>query len=160
MRNFEKFWVSIALKIYRGFIIEQDLNPAEINYSKIKTILLVIRHQMGDMLCSVPMIMSVRNAFPSARIILVTKKSTRFEEIFKDVRSPVDEILYYESGIENFTYLVKALQDRTIDLAIIPSTVVFSGTNHLIAYHSKARIIAGVRSKDYEKNPVAYLLNI
>lgn len=160
MRNLEKFLVNIGLKVYRGFIVENDLDPSELKHSEIKTILLVIRHQMGDMLCSVPMVMSVRSAFPSAKIILVTKQSTRFEEIFKDVKSPVDEVLYYERGIERFIYLLKRLQDDEIDLAIVPSTVVFSGTNHLIAYHSHAKVRAGVRSKDYEKNPVGYLLNI
>jgi ADP-heptose:LPS heptosyltransferase len=69
-------------------------------------------------------------------------------------------VIYYEGGFENYISLLKRLQDEKIDLAIVPSTVVFSGTNHLIAYHSKASVTAGVRSKDYEKNPVWYLLKV
>jgi heptosyltransferase-2 len=106
------------------------------------------------------MMLSVRNYFPGARIILVTKHSTRFEELFKTGDSPVNDVLYYEKGLENYINLLKRLQDERIDLAVVPSTVVFSGTNHLIAYHSKAGITAGVRSLDYEKNPVWYLLKV
>ncbi len=160
MRALEKFLTPIALKLYRGFILEKDVDPAEINPGEIKTILLVIRHMMGDMLCSIPMIESIRDSFPGSKIILVTKKSTNFEEIFNGSKTPVDEVIYFESGFEKFLDLLKTLQEKNIDLAIVPSTVVYSMTNHLIAYHSKAKITAGVRSKDYEKNPAWYLLNV
>lgn len=160
MSEIERFIKNSALKLYRGFIVEKDLNPDNIKHSEIKTVLLVIRHQMGDMLCSIPMIISVRDSFPSARIILVTKESSRFEEIFKSVPSPVDEVIKYENGFENYISLLKRLQDENVEIAIVPSTVVFSGTNHLIGYHSKAKITAGVRSRDYEKNPAWYLLTV
>jgi len=160
LRALEKFLTPIALKLYRGFILEKDIDPSGINPGEIKTILLVIRHMMGDMLCSIPMIESIRDSFPGSKIILVTKKSTNFVEIYNGSESPVDEVIYYESGFENFLDILKTLQAKNIDLAIVPSTVVYSMTNHLIAYHSKAKITAGVRSKDFDKNPSWYLLNI
>lgn len=160
MNRLEKIIKNYALKLYRGFILEKDIDPAKINLSEIKTILLVIRHMMGDMLCSLPMINSLRQAFPGAKIILITKESSRFEEIFHGCKMPVDEVQYYEHGMENYFNIVKYLREFKIDLAVVPSTVVFSGTNHFIAYYSRAKITAGVRSMDFVKNPVWYLLNV
>lgn len=160
MSKLEKVFGDFALKVFKGFVLEKDINPGEIDHSSIKNILLVIRHQMGDMMCALPMMRSVRNFYPEAYITLVTKKSTRFEEIFRDNNSPVDEVKYYESGFENFLNLVKGLKDKSIDLAIVPSSVIFSATNHLIAYYSNAKYRAGVKSKDYEPNKSGYILNI
>lgn len=155
-----KFCSDIGLKLYRGFVIEKDLNQSEVNLIKINSILIVLRHRMGDMLCALPMMNSVRKKFPFAKITLLTNDSTRFGEIFKGVSSPVDDVLLFESGFENYFRVLKQLQQQNFDLAIVPSTVSFSGTNHLFAYHSHAKIRAGVRSKDYDKNPVRYLLNV
>ncbi|MCI0448333.1 MAG: glycosyltransferase family 9 protein [Chlorobi bacterium] len=159
-RRFEKLLAGFALRIFRGFVVEKDIDPAEIDHSTIRKILIVVRHQMGDMLCSVPMMRSVRDFYPNAHITLVTKKSTRFDEIFKDNNSPVNDVKYYERGMESFLNLIKELQMEEYDLAIVPSSVIVSGTNHLIAYYSKARYRAGIRSKDYEKNKAGYVLNI
>jgi heptosyltransferase-2 len=160
LNNFEKVFGYAALKILKGFVLENDINPSEIDHGSVKNILLVVRHQMGDMLCTLPMMRSIRNFYPDSHIILVTKRSTSFEMVFKDNNSPVNEVKYFESGFENFINLVKELRDIKIDLSIIPSTVSFSATNHLIAYYSKARYRAGVRSKDYELNRIGYTLNI
>ena len=115
---------------------------------------------MGDMLCALPMITSLRNNYPDAAILLVTKASSRFEEIFHGCKMPVDEVFYYEQGVENYFNLVKMLREKNIDLAVVPSTVVFSGTNHFIAHYSGAKITAGVRSMDFVKNPAWYMLNV
>ena len=160
MSRIEKIAGDLAIKIHKGFIPAQDINPLETDHSNIKKILIVLRHQMGDMLCALPMMRSVRNFYPVSEITLVTKKSTRFSEIFTGSNSPVDRVLNYESGFENLLNLLKQLRDISPDLAIVPSTVVFSATNHLIAYYSDARIRLGVRSMDYEKNKVSYLLNL
>jgi len=160
LSKLEKVLGNAALKIFKGFVIEKDINSLEIDHASIKKILFVIRHQMGDMIAALPMMRSVRSFYPDSQIILVTKKSTRFEEIFKDNNSPVNEVKYYETGIENFLKLAKELKDESIDLAIVPSSVVFSATNHLLAYYSRAKYRAGVRSKDYEVNKTGYVLNI
>ena len=160
MEKIGKSLGNFALKMLKGFILETDTEPFSIDHSRIKNILIVIRHQMGDMLCALPMMRSIRQFYPQANIILVTKQSTRFNEIFKNNNSPADEVIDFEHGFENFINLVKELRDKKIDLAIIPSTVTFSATNHLIAYYSHAKIKAGVKSFDYEKNKVSYLLNV
>jgi heptosyltransferase-2 len=56
--------------------------------------------------------------------------------------------------------LAKELKDKNIDMAIVPSSVIFSGTNHFISHYSGARYKVGVKSKDFEKNETGYLLNI
>lgn len=160
MRNLEKFLSAAGIKIYKGFVVEKDVNPDDIDHSAIKNILLVVRHQMGDMLCAVPMMQSIRKSYPEAFITLVTKKSTCFEDIFKDNNSPVDEVKYYEHGAESLLNLAKELKDKRIDLAIVPSSVNFSSTNHFIAHLCEATYKAGVKSRDYEQNPTSYLLNI
>lgn len=115
---------------------------------------------MGDMLCATPMLRSLRQFYPKARIILVTKASTRFNEVFKDDPLITDEARFYEKGIENFVNLLKELRNKNINLAVIPSTVTFSVTNHLLAYWSRAGYRAGVASINNRDNPAGFLLNI
>ncbi len=160
MKRIEKYLKPFALKLLKGFVLEKNIDPSKIDHKAVKNILIVVRHQMGDMLCASPMMRSVRNYYPNAFITLLAKQSTRFEEIFKNNNSPADEIIYYEYGFENFINLIKDLRNKKPDLVIVPSTVVFSGTNHLAAYYSEAKIRTGVKSFDYEINPVSYLLNI
>jgi len=156
----EKRFGNAALKIFKGFILEKDIEVSTIDNSRVKNILFIVRHQMGDMLCALPMMRSVRNFYPEAHITLVTKHSTRFEEVFKNNDSTVDEVKYFENGFENFINIIKELREKRFDIAVIPSTVVFSATNHLIAYFSHAKIRVGVKSMDYEDNKSSYMLNI
>jgi heptosyltransferase-2 len=115
---------------------------------------------MGDMLCATPMIRSLRKIFPACKITLVTKSSTNFSQIYQNDSSLVDEVLKYENGFENFINLIKDLRDKRIDLAVVPSTVVCSVTNHLIAYYSQAKIRVGVSCFDENDNDAEFLLNI
>ena len=115
---------------------------------------------MGDMLLTTPMLRSLRLQYPEAHITLVTKSSTKFLQIFKDDNSFVDDVKEYENGFENFINLIKELRDKKFDLAVVPSTVSFSVTNHLIAYYSKAKIRAGAASINALDNKADFLLNV
>jgi ADP-heptose:LPS heptosyltransferase len=132
----------------------------QIDKAEVKNLLVVIRHQMGDMLCAAPMIRSLRKAFPAVRITLVTKASTNFSQIYQNDSSLADEVFKYENGFENFINLIKDLRDKRFDIAVVPSTVACSVTNHLIAYYSQARIRAGVTCFDEVDNETAFLLNV
>ncbi len=160
MSNIGKLLRNAAIKIFKGFVLEKDVDPLTLDHSNVKTIVIIVRHQMGDMLCSLPMMYSVRDFYPGAHITLITKDSTNFKRIFENNKSPVDEVIYYEYGFESFLNIAKSLKDRKPDLAIVPSPVVFSATNHLFAYYSNSRFRAGVRSKDYSINKTGYLLNV
>jgi len=160
LSKIEKVLGDAGLKFLKGFVLEKDINPSEIDHASIKNILIVVRHQMGDMLCAVPMMRSLRFFYPEAHISLVTKESTKFNEIFTGNNSPVDEVHLYEHGFENYLDLVKKLRERSIDLAVVPATVTFSATNHMLAYYSNAKIRVGVKSMDYLSNKVNYLLNV
>jgi len=156
----DKLFGAIGIKLLKGFVPEKNTDPGAIDHSSIKNILVVLRHQMGDMLCASPMLRTLRSFYPDSKLILVTKASTRYEEIFTGVNSIADEVYSFEHGFENFLNLARELKTKKIDLAAVPSTVVFSSTNHLLAYYSGARIRAGVKSMDFEPNRVDYLLNV
>ncbi len=160
MSKVEKILGDIGLKIFKGFVLEKDVSPSQDELSKVKNILIIVRHQLGDMLCSVPMIRSIRNYYPEAVITLATKNSTHFKEIFDNNNSPVDNVILYEHGFEKFIELIKILRDKKPELAIVPSSVIFSASNHLMAYYSQAKYRVGVRTKDFEPNKIGYTLNI
>jgi ADP-heptose:LPS heptosyltransferase len=160
LRNLEKFFGSIFLNVLKLSILRQDISPESIDHHGIKNILVIIRHQMGDMLLTTPMLRSLRLQYPEAKITLVTKNSTKFSEVFKNDNSLADEVMEYESGFENFVNLVKELRDKKFDLAVVPSTVVFSVTNHLIAYYSRAKIRVGAASINFLDNKADFLLNL
>ena len=160
MSKIEKVLGDIGLKIFKGFVLEKDVSPSQEELSNVKNILIVVRHQLGDMLCSVPMMLSLRNHYPDAEITLVTKSSTCFKEIFENNNSPVNNVMLFEHGFEKFVELIKILREKKPGLAIVPSSVIFSATNHLMAYYSRAKYRVGVRSKDFEPNKIGYTLNI
>ena len=160
MSKTEKVLGDLGLKLFKGFVLEKDITPQQDEINSVKRILLVVRHQLGDMLCSVPMMHSIRRHYPDADITLVTKKSTFFKEIFENNNSPVNSVLLYENGIEKFIDLLKIIREKKFELAIVPSSVIFSASNHLMGYYSNAKFRVGVRSKDFVQNKIGYTLNI
>ena len=161
MSKIEKILGDSALKVFKGFVLEKDITLTNDDLGKINKIVIIVRHQLGDMLCSLPMMYSVRKFFPDAQITLVTKRSAGFSDIFENGSSlPVNNVINFENGFEKFVDTVKLLTDFSPDLAIVPSSVIFSATNHLLAYYSKAQYRVGVRSKDYTPNKIGYTLNI
>jgi ADP-heptose:LPS heptosyltransferase len=160
VKKIEKYIGDIFLRLLRLFIVHETLTPEEVDHSAIKSILVILRHRMGDMLCATPMIRSLRKFYPGSRITIVTKDSTSFKKLYGADDQLVDEIIEFENGFENFISLIKELRDKKIDLAVVPSTVVFSATNHLIAYYSQAKVRAGVSSMDQSENKCSFLLNV
>jgi ADP-heptose:LPS heptosyltransferase len=160
VRSLEKFFGAIFLFLLKLTVVKQVISPDSIDFPSIKNILVIIRHQMGDMLCATPMIRSLKARCPGALITIVTKSSANFSEVFKNDPSVADNVMEYENGIENFFNIIKELRDKKFDLAVVPSPVVFSVTNHLIAYYSKARIRVGAASNNALDNSAEFLLNV
>jgi heptosyltransferase-2 len=156
----EKYLGMAFLKLLKLSIPPEKYHLNNLDHSQIRNVLVVLRHQMGDTLCALPMLKALREFYNDTHITLVTKSSTNYLQIFKDNDPYVNEVKEFEYGFENFVYLVKELRDRPYDLAVIPSSVVFSVTNHLIAHYSHARYRVGVASFNSEENRSAFLLNI
>src|ERR1051325_6117222 len=156
----EKFLRNIFLKIIRLSILPQSFTADQFREAEIKKILVIKRHQMGDMLCCLPMMKVLRTAYPDAHITLVTKASTNYKRIFDTYDTYCNEVLEYEFGFENIINLVKHLRDTGYELAVIPSTVVFSATNHLIAFYAHAKFRVGASCINALDNNSEFLLNI
>jgi heptosyltransferase-2 len=159
-RKIEKALGDFFLKVHGLFVLKETYSPDKIDPGKVDSILVILRHQMGDMLCAVPMLYSLKEFYGGARLALVTKDSTNFEQIFSPGNSPVNEVSDFEYGFENFLNLIKDLRGKRFDIAVVPSTVVFSASNHLIAYYSRSRVRAGVSSINDRDNKADYLLNV
>ncbi|MGH2574934.1 MAG: glycosyltransferase family 9 protein, partial [Ignavibacteria bacterium] len=159
MRKIEKYLGNLFLKLLKLSITPEQTTKESFGESAVKNILIIIRHQMGDMLCATPMLRAVREYYPDAFITLVTKDSTNYQKVFAN-NSFVSECINFEYGFENFISLIKLLREKKYELAIVPSTVVFSATNHLIAYYSKTKYRAGVSSINSLENKTEFLLNI
>lgn len=159
-KKIEKSLGNFFLNSFRYFVVKEEFPIDKIEQKNIRSILVVLRHQMGDMLCATPMLRSLKNFYTHAHITLVTKESTNYEKIFTGGNSLADEAKNFEYGLENLMNLIKELKERQFDLAIVPSTVVFSATNHLMAYFSRAKIRAGVSAINNRDNRTSYLLNL
>ncbi len=116
--------------------------------------ILVIRqhNQLGDMLCVVPLLRSLRERFPHSRITLMASpvnyepmKWSRFvdEVINFDKR----EFMRREGGsLLRFPVYVAGLRKKGFDIAAVPSTVSTSFTSDLLAFLSGAPIRIGAGS--------------
>lgn len=148
-------------KIIKPFVDKKLFDTNKINPEKVKNILIVKQHnQLGDMLCTLPLFAAIRKKFLNAHITLVASRDN-----FAIMNSPANiyinrVILFKKSPISEYNRFFKKLRDRKYDIGIVPSTVSFSRTSHLINYLSGAKIRVGVRSADGRFNKSEYLLNL
>src|SRR5205809_5639360 len=96
----EKYIRNFFLNILKLSILPQNFTVDRIRQAEINRILVIKRHQMGDMLCCLPMIKALRSEFPDAHITLVTKTSTNYKRIFDSIDPYCNEVLEYESWFE------------------------------------------------------------
>jgi len=131
------------------------------NNEQIKKILIVRQHhQLGDMLCALPMLASVRKNFPDSFISLVASPDN-CRILQGTINKYVDEILVYDKfTIKKFLVFQHKINFRKYDLCIVPSTASVSRTSHIIGYMSKAKYRVGANSIEGVPNKSARLLNI
>jgi heptosyltransferase-2 len=132
------------------------INPGEVNN------ILIVRqhHQLGDMLCALPMYAAVRKKFPHSRITLVA--SPYNGKILQGTTGKyIDSILIYnkKSMLALAGFMNKILSAK-FDLCIVPSTASMSRTSHIICRLSGAAYRVGVNSIEGRQNRSAGYLNI
>lgn len=133
----------------------------EIPAAEIKNILIVRQHhQLGDMLCALPMYAAVRNKFPHARITLVA--SPYNGKVLQGTTGQyIDNILLYDkSSMISLVKFMNRILSSKFDLCIVPSTASISRTSHIICKLSGAKYRVGVSSIEGKRNKSAGYLNI
>ncbi len=148
-------------KILKPFVNNRPVDVNKIYPEKVKNVLIVKQHnQLGDMLCTLPLIAAIRKKFPIASITLVASKDN-YAVMDNPANIYLDRvILFKKSPLNEYNRFFKELKDRKYDIGIVPSTVSFSRTSHLINYLSGAKIRVGVKSADGRFNKSEYLLNL
>lgn len=144
--------------LFTFFISTNKVNPEELYKYQITNILIVKQHnQLGDMLCTFPMFASVRAKYPNAHITLIASPDNI--DIVDSASEPYfNEVILYDK--KNIIGFYRKFSARKYDLAIVPSTVAFSRTSHIIALISGAKVRVGVSSADGRRNKSAFMLNI
>jgi len=125
--------------------------------------ILIVRqqnNQLGDLLCSLPLYSALKKKFPDSYISLIAGK-TNYTIPYKELCPYVDNIIQMdrETFKKNVDFIreVRALK---CNIGIIPSTMQFSRTSHVINFLSGAKVRAGVKQFDDVVNKSAWLLNV
>jgi heptosyltransferase-2 len=133
----------------------------------VRSILIVRQHnQLGDMLCVVPLLRSLRQKYPNAHLALIASpvnadvmQGNRYldEVILFDKQTILSHGRFHPIALYKF---IGALRDRKFSLAIVPSTVSVSFTSDLLAYLSGARHRIGAGNLSGTSNPSGFLFTI
>jgi ADP-heptose:LPS heptosyltransferase len=128
---------------------------------KVKNVLIVRQHhQLGDMLCALPMFAAIRKKFPYAHITLIASPVSY--EILNNPANPyLNEVINFNK--QTFLHILKFFKNlfsRKYDVGIVPSTASISRTSHYINYIAGAKTRVGVESVENKINKSAYLLNV
>lgn len=102
---------------------------------------------------------AIKKKFPDSHLTLIAGK-TNYQIPFKELCPQIDEIIQMERDtlIKNFSF-INSVRKKKYDLGIIPSTMQFSRTSHVINLLSGSEMRVGVNSIDNLKNPFAFMLN-
>lgn len=137
----------MALKLLKSISKPRIIGDGKISPDKVKNVLIVRQHnQLGDMLCSLPFFASIKKEFINAEITLVASPDN-YEILNSPSNKYLDHIiLYKKDSPKSLLNFYSKLKKRKYDIGIVPSTVSFSKTSHLINHLSGAKIRVGVSS--------------
>ena len=162
VRSLERWLKQIVLAVFRAILRSPPADfPPLCSFPRI----LIIRqhNQLGDMLCVVPLLRSIRAACPNVHLALMTSPVNR--DIMLHNRY-VNQVLVFDKQdhlrhcgvrIGNSLRYLRQLRSEKFDLAIVPSTVSTSLTSDFLAYLSGAPVRIGARSIDGTPNPSGFL---
>jgi ADP-heptose:LPS heptosyltransferase len=124
--------------------------------------ILIVRqqnNQLGDLLCSLPLYYALKKKFPDSYISLIAGK-TNYTIPYKELCPYVDNIVQMdrETFIKNVSF-IREVRSLKCNIGIIPSTMQFSRTSHVINFLSGAGVRIGVKQFDNIKNKSSWLLN-
>ena len=128
---------------------------------KAKNILIVRQHhQLGDMLCALPMFAAIRKKFPNAYITLIASPVSY--EVLKSKANPyINQVINYnKQSVHSLLDFFNQLFSRKYDVGIVPSTASISRTSHYINFISGARVRVGAESIENKINKSANLLTV
>lgn len=135
----------MALKLLKSISKKRNIGAGKIQPEKVKNVLIVRQHnQLGDMLCSLPLFAAIKKEFSNAEVTLVAS-TDNFEILNSPSNKYLDHIiLYKKDSAKALLNFYSKLKKRKYDIGIVPSTVSFSKTSHLINHLSGAKIRVGV----------------
>lgn len=164
VRRLEKALKRVLLAILR-LLIGSSSSP-DIDPVRIKSVLIIRQHnQLGDMLCIVPFLRSLRELLPDGRIVLMASPVNYDVMLHNKYLS--DVINYRKEDFLGGRRLhpirlwrfIRELRGEKFDLAIVPATVSTSFTSDLLAYISGARLRMGAGWLDGVGNPSGFFFN-
>lgn len=153
----ERFLTRTALRFAGLFLRPRGDVPIP---SDFRNILVVRQHdQLGDMLCVIPTLRALRDAYPAASIALVASPINH--EIMLG-HPCLDRIILFDKravtttarGLPRF---LGELRGSPYDLAVVPSTVSVSLTSCLIARLSGAGVRIGPGRLEHRENAARFL---
>lgn len=124
--------------------------------------ILIIRqqnNQLGDLLCSLPLYYALKKRFPESIIHLISGK-TNYKIPYTKFCPFVNNIIQMDRETigKNFNF-IREVRSLKCNIGIIPSTMQFSRTSHVVNYLSGAKIRVGAKQFDTVINKSAWLLN-
>lgn len=137
-------------------------HPVPFEADRIRKILVVRQHdQLGDMICVVPLLRTLREHFPEAAVTLLASPVNYRIMLGNPYAGAVinyDKAAIRRSPVAAWKFY-RQLRSEKFDLAVVPATVSLSLTSDVLAILSGARFRVGARSLNGTENPTSPLFS-